>query len=61
MATPAQTASQRSSPRPEAGFQVRVPGHDSQQAHAFLASVHGASVLGAGRAASVDFARLRSG
>jgi hypothetical protein len=39
---------------------VRVPGMSQQQGKNFLASVHGGSVLGAGRAASVDFVGLRN-
>jgi hypothetical protein len=39
---------------------VRVPGTSQHQGKNFLASVHGGSVLGAGRAASVDFVGLRN-
>jgi len=41
-------------------FTVRVPGSTPQQGRDFLASVNGGSLLGAGRAASVDFVKLRS-
>lgn len=60
MASPAQSVPQSSPAHPPSSFQLRVPGHNSRQAHEFLASVHGGSLAGAGRAASVDFAGLRN-
>jgi hypothetical protein len=45
---------------PPSTMTVRVPGTSQHQGKNFLASVHGGSVLGAGRAASVNFVGLRN-